>query len=99
MHGLDGYPRYVWITYSWYQDRWWRPVINNDPIRCDEEDLVQLLKRSLILGIVPFPDDPDASTDVGQVRVREHKTLMFILVRKGYFSFQLRFRVSHAATN
>lgn len=67
-HGIGGYPQYVWITYAWYQDQWWTSAVNNDPIRCSEDELVQLLRLSLAIEIVPVPDDLDAQTDVGLVR-------------------------------
>lgn len=67
-HGISGYPRYVWITYAWYQDQWWTSGVNNEPIRCSEDELVQLLRLSLAIEIVPVPDDPSAQTDVGLVR-------------------------------
>ena len=42
--------------------------MNDDPIRCNEDELVQLLRLSLAIGIVPIPDDPNGQTDVGLVR-------------------------------
>ena len=66
-HNLAGLPKYVWITYAWYQDRWWTSAVNDDPIRCDESEIVQLLRRSLAIEVVPVSDDPDQATDVGLV--------------------------------
>lgn len=64
---LVGYPRYVWITYAWYEDKWWTSDVHNDPIDCDENELAQMLRQSLSVEVVPVPDDYDAETDVGVV--------------------------------
>lgn len=66
-HGIDGYPRYVWITYAWYREEWWTSAINDEPIRCSEDELVQLLRLSIAIEIVPVSGDPNAKTDVGLV--------------------------------
>lgn len=42
--------------------------MNDDPIMCSEDDLVQLLRLSLTIENVPVSDDPKAQTDVGLVR-------------------------------
>ena len=64
-HKLTGYPGYVWITYAWYQHEWW----SSATIRCDEEELAQMLRYSLSLGGVPLTKDPEVQTDVGLVRI------------------------------
>ena len=64
---LVGYPRYVWITYAWYEDEWWTSDENSEPIDCDENELAQMLRQSLAVEVVPVPDDRDAETDVGVV--------------------------------
>ena len=67
-HNLVSYPRYVWITFAWYQDEWWTSVANNDPIRCNDDELAVLLRQSLAIETVPVPDDPNARTEEGLVR-------------------------------
>ena len=67
-HSLVGYPRYVWITYAWYQEEWWTAAINNDTISCEEEELATFLRQSLAIEVVPVPDNRDAMTEVGLVR-------------------------------
>ena len=42
--------------------------MNDDPIRCDEEELIQLLRLSIAIQTVPIADNPDAATEVGLVR-------------------------------
>lgn len=42
--------------------------MNNDQIRCNEDELIQLLRLSIAIEIVPVPDDLNAETDVGPVR-------------------------------
>lgn len=68
VHNIVGYPRYVWITYAWYQEGWWTSAVNDDPIGCSEDELVQLLRLSLSVQIVPVSDNLNAQTDVGLVR-------------------------------
>ena len=58
----------MWITYAWYREEWWTSAINDEPIRCSEDELVQLLRLSIAIEIVPVSDNPDANTDVGLVR-------------------------------
>ena len=41
--------------------------MNNDPIQCSEDELVQQLRLSIAIEIVPVPDDPNAQTNVGLV--------------------------------
>ena len=66
---IVGYPRYVWITYAWYQEEWWMSAVSDDlQIRCSEDELVQQLRLSLAVQIVPVPDNPNAQTDVGLVK-------------------------------
>ena len=67
-HNIVGYPCYVWITYAWYQEEWWTSAGSDDLIRCSEDELVQQLRLSLAVQIVPVPDNPNAQTDVGLVR-------------------------------
>jgi hypothetical protein len=64
---VAGYPRYVWITYAWYQDLWWTSAVNNEPIQCSEDDLVEQLRLSIAIEIIPIPDDPNTQTSVGLV--------------------------------
>ena len=58
----------MWITYAWYQEQWWTSAVNDEAIRCDDEELTQLLMFSIAMEILPIPDDPNADTDVGLVR-------------------------------
>ena len=64
-HNLLGYPRYVWITYDWYHDGWWQ---DSELLRCDEDELALLLRRSLVIRTIPVSEAPDAPTDVAMVR-------------------------------
>ncbi len=38
------HPRYAWITYGWYQDRWWEGEANPE---CSHDQLANFLHRSL----------------------------------------------------
>lgn len=66
-YNLVGYPRYVWITYAWYEDKWWTSEVDNEPINCDDDELAQMLRQSLSVEVLPVPDDPHAETNVGVV--------------------------------
>ncbi len=48
---LRGYthPKYVWLTYGWYQDRWWTEEVNPEPTNCTDYQLAEVLHRSLTL--------------------------------------------------
>ena len=38
------HPRYAWITYGWYEDRWWAGEVNPE---CPHDKLADFLHRSL----------------------------------------------------
>ena len=74
-HNLAGYPRYVWITYAWYQDEWWTSAVNNEPIECSDDELAQLLRQSLAIEVIPVPENPAAETNVGVVRFKHVESI------------------------
>ena len=62
------YPRYAWLTYGWYQDRWWTEEVNpNNMVDCTDQQLATFLERALVLQISPRPDNSSAPTDTGLV--------------------------------
>ena len=42
-------------------------AVNDEPIRCDNEEFAQLLTLSIAIQVVPVTDDLDADTEVGLV--------------------------------
>ncbi len=48
------YPKYVWLTYGWYQDRWWTEEVNPEPINCTDHQLAEVLHRSFLLPYFYF---------------------------------------------
>ena len=71
-HKMFGYPHYVWISYGWYHDEWWKSTVNMIPIRCSEAELAELLRLSITIETDPVPDSPDTSTDVQLVCNIQH---------------------------
>lgn len=61
------YPRYVWLSYGWYQDKWWTSEINPRMANCTDSQLAGFLERGLALQILPMAQDLDAMTDTGLV--------------------------------
>ena len=66
-HNLVGFPHYVWITYAWYQDQWWTSAVNIEPTRCEDREIVQLLRLSLAIEAMPTRDNIHAENDVALV--------------------------------
>ena len=80
-HNLIGFPRYVWITYAWYQDQWWTSVVNVEPKRCEDREIVQLLRLSLAIEAMPTPDNFRAENDVALVSM---ECMMHVHGNKGF---------------
>ena len=58
---------YVWITYGWYQDRWWSADVSSQRVECSDQEMVRQVDRALALQLLPEGHDPDAMTDTGLV--------------------------------
>ncbi len=61
------YPKYVWLTYGWYQDRWWTEEMNPEQTNCTDHQLAEVLHRSLVLQLIPNLNDLNTTTDTGLV--------------------------------
>ena len=61
------YPRYAWLIYGWYQDRWWTGAVDSNMVDCTDQQLATFLERALVLQIFPSSEDPTAPTDTGLV--------------------------------
>lgn len=59
-------PRYVWITYGWYQEEWWRESKNSV---CSNNQLAGIVERGLALQLFPRSRHPEVMTDTGLVGV------------------------------
>ena len=74
---LRGYkhPKYVWLTYGWYQDRWWTEEVNPEPTNCTDHQLAEVLHRSLVLGYLSMPlsmeDTIESSGTVSVVHLKK----------------------------
>ncbi len=81
MHTLQAYlrgythPKYVWVTYGWYQDRWWTEEVNPEPTNCTDHQLAEVLHRSLALQLIPDLNELNATTDTGLVSPKHYNCL------------------------
>lgn len=60
------HPKYTWITYGWYAEESWT---NGDRVDCTDEQLRNTLKKGISIEIFPIPDDTNATTIAGLVRL------------------------------
>ena len=65
------YPRYAWVTNGWYQSSWWTEEVTPCSGECSDDELAEILHRSLVLEQFPEHSDPNASTDVAMVRMKQ----------------------------
>ena len=62
------YPRYAFITYNWYPDRWWTDdVTTTVNVSCSDDELERFLERSISLENYPMAEDHNRLTDEGRV--------------------------------
>ncbi|XP_064390853.1 gamma-aminobutyric acid type B receptor subunit 2-like [Halichondria panicea] len=59
------YPKYAWLTYGWYQDRWWTEEVNPEPTNCTDDQLAEALHRSIALQLLPNLNKLNSTTDTG----------------------------------
>ena len=61
--------------FGWYPDKWWTEEVAGEHIdECSDEELETFLKKSqsLIIDILPEPDDYHQTTDAGIVSKGEN---------------------------
>lgn len=69
------YPRYVWITYGWYNDNWHRAQSSTDDAledvsgQCTEQQLSKAVNGAIIIQHYPTASDENAPTISGIVRL------------------------------
>ncbi|XP_064390840.1 gamma-aminobutyric acid type B receptor subunit 2-like [Halichondria panicea] len=59
------YPKYAWLTYGWYQDRWWTEEVYPELTNCTDNQLAEFLHRSIALQLLPNLNELNATTDTG----------------------------------
>ena len=62
------YPRYVWMTFDWYPQRWWTKKLSLDEIDCTDDELERFLDTAITLRRHPTQEDVNAVTNTGIVR-------------------------------
>ena len=62
------YPRYTWILYDWYPQRWWE-VQDSDTLTCTNEEMKRFLERAISFRRHPFPEQGNITVDTGIVSV------------------------------
>ncbi|XP_064390850.1 gamma-aminobutyric acid type B receptor subunit 2-like isoform X2 [Halichondria panicea] len=68
------YPNYAWLTYGWYQDRWWTEEVNPEPTNCTDDQLAEALHRSIALQLRPELNDSKTITE-SQLKPTEFDSL------------------------
>ena len=76
MRGMT-YPRYVFLSYYWYSEFWWRDPITRgagyayEPPFCTAEELERAIYRSVSPDYFPEarPEDVNVTSDVGYVSI------------------------------
>ncbi|XP_064390848.1 gamma-aminobutyric acid type B receptor subunit 2-like [Halichondria panicea] len=60
-------PNYVWMTYGWYEENWWKAKVNPEqvPADCTDSHLAEFLHGSMVLQLVPTLNDSNSMTDTG----------------------------------
>ena len=53
-------PKYMFITYGWYDERWWQEGYFSDKYNCTAEDLEKVALYNVAAALAEFPDDLDA---------------------------------------
>lgn len=61
------YPRYVWIAFDWYPQRWWTLEVAKNHVDCMESQLADFIENMISLRRYPEPDNFDNITDAGIV--------------------------------
>ena len=61
---------FVWLIHGWYKLRWWTAEVAQDSeVDCTDDQLEQLLRRSLAILQIPTADNTTAPTDVELVSI------------------------------
>ena len=63
--GLFG-PQYVWITYSWYPERWWTQAVTKNNVGCTDEELEEFVIGGRMLTLSHFATQEDRSKTTDQ---------------------------------
>ena len=72
------YPKYAWIVYDWYPNRWWTFEESNLEVNCSDIELAEFLDKVISFHWHLTPADNHTTTDAGIVR---HK----IYYRSSYY--------------
>ena len=61
------YPKYGWIAYDWYPNRWWTLEESKIEVSCSDSELAEFLDKVISFRWRPVPDDSNVTTDAGIV--------------------------------
>ena len=62
------YPKYTWIIYDWFPDRWWESK-PTDTVICTDEEMKTVLERAILFRRHPLPQQGNITTDAGIVSI------------------------------
>ena len=52
-------PKYMFITYGWYEERWWEEGATTSDYNCTSEDLASVALYGVAAVLAEFPDESD----------------------------------------
>ena len=69
------YPRYAWIMFGWYPDRWWTGAVARNNVSCSDEQLEEFIEnaRMVLIRTSPIANDVNGTTIAGIVRLHSMK--------------------------
>ena len=62
-------PKYMFITYGWYVERWWEGGYSSKKYNCSTEDLARIGLYNIAAVLAEFPGDLDAVAEPNIVSV------------------------------
>ena len=70
-------PKYMFITYGWYGERWWGEGAISSDYNCTSEDLATVALYGVAAVLAEFPDEPDAIAESNIVSCGEMNQSVF----------------------
>ena len=69
------YPRYAWIMFGWYPDKWWTGAMARNNLSCSDEQLEVFIEnaRTVLIQHNPITEDVNGTTIAGIVRLCSRK--------------------------
>ena len=72
------YPKYIFMTYGWYADKWWTGSATSSQYNCTAEERATILPYTMGPLLPEFPADLDAEAEPGIVSLILLSTCFYI---------------------